>query len=384
MATVVQKYGGSSVADVERLRSIARTVVNRRRAGDRVVVVVSAMGKTTDSLIAQARSVCADPPRRELDMLVTAGERIAMALLSMAIHDAGEQAISFTGSQSGIITDERHQGASILEVRPHRIAAELDLNRIVIVAGYQGVSRAREITTLGRGGSDTTAVALAAALQADTCEIYSDVDGVYSADPNVCPQARLLPELTFVAMQAMATAGAKVLNADAVAFAQRANITILARKTGDESGRQTAIKQTASNLPARIAVVGSTRITAMHGALSSVDDNFYSQVMRQGGRVLGIAGQDTLLIDRTGIPGYDSALLKSAAEPYNLQADDVGMVSLIGTGLLLWLPTIYHALQAYNIEPQGQLGHDTLLMLWLKTEQTDEAVRVLHRQMIET
>src|SRR5438876_3454848 len=191
MAIVVQKYGGSSVADVTRLRQVADRVMRTRGEGHDVVVVVSAMGDTTDELLALAKQVSPDPPRRELDMLLTCGERISMALLSMALHEQAVPAISFTGSQSGIITNDAHAQARIVEVRPYRIQDELANGKVVIVAGYQGVSSRREVTTLGRGGSDTTAVALAAALGAD-CEIYSDVDGVFSADPRVVPGARKL------------------------------------------------------------------------------------------------------------------------------------------------------------------------------------------------
>src|SRR5947208_9080450 len=204
MSVVVQKYGGSSVADVEKLGIVADKVVATKRRGHDVVVVVSAMGKTTDQLLALAKQVAKDPPRRELDMLLTTGERVTMALLAIAIESRGEAAISFTGSQSGIITNDRHFDARIIEVRPHRIEDELARGRIVIIAGYQGMSYKREITTLGRGGSDTTAVALAAALGAERCEIYSDVDGVYSADPRVVADARHLPELSFDMLQEMA------------------------------------------------------------------------------------------------------------------------------------------------------------------------------------
>jgi aspartate kinase len=241
MATVVQKYGGSSVADVEKLGRVADKVVAARRDGDSVVVVVSAMGKTTDQLLALAKQVDPNPPRRELDMLLTTGERVSMALLAMAIQKRGLEAISFTGSQSGIITNDRHFDARILEVRPHRIEDELARGKIVIVAGYQGMSYRREITTLGRGGSDTTAIALAAALSAERAEIYSDVDGVYSADPRVVPEAKHLPELTYEAMQEMADVGAKVLNATAVEFAKRAKIAIHARSTF-EPGRETIVR----------------------------------------------------------------------------------------------------------------------------------------------
>jgi aspartate kinase len=192
MAVLVQKYGGSSVADVEKIGKVADRVIAAKRAGNDVCVVVSAMGKTTDELLALAKRVAADAPRRELDMLVSTGERVTMALLSIAIHARGADAISFTGSQSGIITSDRHFDARIIEVRPHRIEDELARGRVVIVAGYQRMSYRREITTLGRGGSDTTAVALAAALGAEHCEIYSDVDGVYSADPRVVPEAKHL------------------------------------------------------------------------------------------------------------------------------------------------------------------------------------------------
>ena len=190
MSIVVQKYGGSSVADVARIKLVADRVMRTRRQGHDVVVVVSAMGDTTDELLALAKQVSANPDRRELDMLLTAGERISMALLSMAIRELGGEAISFTGSQSGIITNDRHVDARIIEVRPVRVQDELAKGRIVVIAGYQGVSSRREVTTLGRGGSDTTAVAMAAALGAEYCEICSDVDGVYTADPRAVPDAQ--------------------------------------------------------------------------------------------------------------------------------------------------------------------------------------------------
>src|SRR5712675_2760216 len=196
MSIVVQKYGGSSVADVGKLRLVADRIMRTKREGHDVVVVVSAMGDTTDDLLALAKRVSPNPDRRELDMLLTAGERIAMALLSMAIRELGGDAISFTGSQSGIITNDRHVDARIIEVRPFRVQDELARGKIVVIAGFQGVSYRREVTTLGRGGSDTTAVALAAALGADYCEIYTDVEGVFSADPRIVPGAQKLDSVT--------------------------------------------------------------------------------------------------------------------------------------------------------------------------------------------
>ena len=219
---------------------MAEKVLAAKAAGHEVVVVVSAMGKTTENLLALAREAAARRralPRRELDMLVSTGERVTMALLSIAIQARGYEAISFTGSQSGIITNDRHFDARIIEVRAHRIEDELARGRIVIVAGYQGMSYKREITTLGRGGSDTTAVALAAALGAERCEIYSDVDGVYSADPRSVPVRAASAELDYSMMQEMAESGAKVLNAQAVEWAKRHRVVIHARRTSDSSGR---------------------------------------------------------------------------------------------------------------------------------------------------
>jgi len=233
---VVQKYGGSSVADAEKLRLVAKRIARTRAAGKKVVVAVSAMGKTTNALIEKAKAISASPSRRELDMLLTCGERESMALLTMALIEEGLEAISFTGSQAGILTNDRHSGARIIEVRPYRVEDELDRGRVVIVAGFQGVSYKREITTLGRGGTDTTAVALAGALRADYCEICSDVDGVYSADPRVVDAAHLLEAISHDEMVELAAQGAKVLHADAVDFARRSGIALWARATDKDGG----------------------------------------------------------------------------------------------------------------------------------------------------
>src|SRR5436305_2479322 len=211
VALVVQKFGGTSVADPDRIREVADHVARTRRQGHDVVVVVSAMGKETDELIHIATQVSSTRPGREMDMLLTVGERKSMALLCMALADIGVAADSFTGSQAGIITDAVHQKAKILEVRGDRLREALRANRVPVVAGFQGVSTARDVTTLGRGGSDTTAVALAAALGAEVCEIYTDVEGVYTADPRVCPKARKLAGVSFDEMLEMAATGGRVL-----------------------------------------------------------------------------------------------------------------------------------------------------------------------------
>jgi aspartate kinase len=232
VALVVQKYGGSSVADAERIKRVAERIVASRKAGNDVVVVVSAMGDTTDELLDLAHRVSPLPPGRELDMLLTAGERISMALLAMAIHNLGYEARSFTGSQAGVLTTSVHGRARIIDVTPGRLRGALDEGAITIVAGFQGVSQdTKDITTLGRGGSDTTAVALAAALQADVCEIYTDVDGVFTADPRIVPNARHIKQITYEEMLELAACGAKVLMLRCVEYARRFKMPIHVRSS---------------------------------------------------------------------------------------------------------------------------------------------------------
>jgi aspartate kinase len=231
VALIVQKYGGTSVADPDRMRNVAKHIAALRAQGTDVVAVVSAMGKATDNVVELARQVSRNPQGREMDMLLTTGERISMSLLCMALHDVGCDAMSFTGSQVGIITDTSHTKAKILEIKGDRVREALAAGKVAVVAGFQGVSTEREITTLGRGGSDTTAVALAAALKADACEIYTDVTGVFSADPRLVPQARKLKELSFDEMLEMAGAGSKVLALRSVEFARNHNVPIHVRSS---------------------------------------------------------------------------------------------------------------------------------------------------------
>jgi aspartate kinase len=232
VALVVQKYGGSSVASAERIKRVAERIVAARKAGNEVVVVVSAMGDTTDELLDLAHQVSPLPPGRELDMLLTAGERISMALLAMAIHNLGYEARSYTGSQAGVLTTSTHGKARIIDVTPGRLRGALDEGAIAIVAGFQGVSQdTKDITTLGRGGSDTTAVALAAALHADVCEIYTDVDGVFTADPRIVPNARHIKQITYEEMLELAACGAKVLMLRCVEYARRFGMPIHVRSS---------------------------------------------------------------------------------------------------------------------------------------------------------
>ena len=232
MSLVVQKYGGSSLADAESIKRVARRIVETRKAGNEVCVVVSAMGDTTDELLDLAQQVSPMPPGREMDMLLTAGERMSMALVAMAIANLGHEARSFTGSQAGVITDSSHGRARIIDVTPGRIQGALDAGHIAIVAGFQGVSQdSKDITTLGRGGSDTTAVALAAALKADVCEIYTDVDGVFTADPRIVPSARKIDRLSNEEMLEMAACGAKILHLRCVEYARRFDMPIHVRSS---------------------------------------------------------------------------------------------------------------------------------------------------------
>jgi aspartate kinase len=285
MALVVQKYGGSSVADAECLQRVARRVVAAREAGHEVVVVVSAMGDTTDDLLDLAARISSGPDARELDMLLTAGERVSMALLAMAVTELGHPATSFTGSQAGLITDAAHGRARIVDVAPARIRSALDAGTVVIVAGFQGIAqRTRDVTTLGRGGSDTTAVALAAALDADLCEIYTDVDGVFTADPRIVPTARPMSRVDYDEMLELAAHGAKILHSRCVEYAKRHGVPLRVRSSFAEDDRaapgttvtsvpavRTAARETAGTETAGTETAGTeTAGTETEGAADTV------------------------------------------------------------------------------------------------------------------
>ena len=262
MSLIVQKYGGSSVADADSIKRVASKIAQAKEAGNDVVVTVSAMGDTTDDLIDLAQQVSGQPHAREMDMLLTTGERISMALLAMAIRDLGFDARSFTGSQAGMMTDAQHGRARIVDVTPTRVRQALDEGAIAIVAGFQGFNHdSRDITTLGRGGSDTTAVALAASLEAEVCEIYTDVDGVFSADPRVVPKAQKLDRVSYEEMLELAAAGAKVINIRAVEFARRHGVTLHVRSSfTEESGTWVSSSEEGMNVeePIIAGVAGDT------------------------------------------------------------------------------------------------------------------------------
>jgi aspartate kinase len=395
MSIIVQKYGGSSVADVQKLRYVAGRVMETRRKGHDVVVVVSAMGDTTDDLLAMAKQVSASPDRRELDMLLSAGERISMALLSMAIRELGGDAISFTGSQSGIITNDRHVDARIIEVRPFRVQDELARGRIVVVAGYQGVSYRREVTTLGRGGSDTTAVAMAAALDAEYCEICSDVDGVYSADPRVVPAARRIGALSYEETQEMAEAGAKVLNAQAVEFAKERGIAIYARATRgplpgvDPTSDGTVVRKHSPRLPGTVVGVASERdVLVLDAAVPSADLLPLLDERGVTGKQLH-AWNDrvTLVISRENLhdEGVFRRTLGARFGDAARLADGLGAVSAIGAGINATYANMRagaEAMRALGIVPVGTATSSFRITWMLPRERVDDAARALHARFV--
>ena len=408
MSIVVQKYGGSSVADVTRIRQVAERVMRTRRAGHEVVVVVSAMGHTTDELLALAKQVSPNPDRRELDMLLTAGERIAMALLSMAIRELGGDAISFTGSQSGIITNDRHVDARIIEVRPFRVQDELSRGRIVVIAGYQGVSYRREITTLGRGGSDTTAVAMAAALGAEYCEICSDVDGVYTADPRVVPAAHRIGTLSYEETQELAESGAKVLNAQAVEFAKERGIAIYARATAsplpgaDPSADGTVVRRSPPRMPGTVVGVASERdiiLLSADGDPGSGDGGARPEIAervmalldehRVSGKQLHLAdGRLTLVVSRENLH-EEGRLRESIGARFGVRlhlVDDVGALSVVGAGINASFENVRRgsrALGAAGIHPRD-IATSSFRITWtVARSRLEDAVRLLHHTFIE-
>jgi aspartate kinase len=348
--TVVMKFGGTSVADAERLKRAAQRIVAKREAGNRVVAVLSARGKTTDALIAEALEISPQPDPREMDMLLSTGERQSCALCAMAINDLGHRAISLTGSQAGIVTDTSHTKARILDVRADRIRVALDEDSIVLVAGFQGVSTTKDVTTLGRGGSDTTAVALAAAIGADVCEIYTDVAGVFSADPRVVPDARKLPVVSFEEMLEMSASGAGVLQLRSVEYARTHGVRIHCRSSfSDAAGTVVGDGEEAVPRPAITAVTHSideARVTLAHvpdapgmaGRIATVlaDANVNIDMIIQNEPVAAGGGADmSFTVPRSDLRTALAALAALAAElGIGIHTDEsVGKISVIGEGM---------------------------------------------------
>ena len=402
MALVVQKYGGSSVSSAERIRRVAERIVETKRAGHDVVVVCSAMGDTTDELLDLAEQVCPSPPGREMDMLLTAGERISNALVAMAISSLGAHAQSFTGSQAGVITTSSHGSAKIIEVAPGRLRSALDEGKIVLVAGFQGVSQdTKDVTTLGRGGSDTTAVALAAALNADVCEIYTDVDGIYTADPRIVSDARHLETVSFEEMLEMAACGAKVLMLRCVEYARRYNVPVHVRSSYTTKPG-TIVSGSMEDIPvedailtgvahdrseAKITVVGLDDrpgyAAKVFRAVADAEINI-DMVLQNVSKVDTGKTDITFTLPRELGPVATNKLMKLKDEigfSEILYDDHIGKVSLVGAGMKSHpgvTATFCEALSNAGINIELISTSEIRISVLTRDSELDDAVRALH------
>lgn len=395
MSLIVQKYGGSSVADEDKIRHVAERIVETRRAGHDVVAVVSAMGNTTNDLLNLARNLAQEPSRRELDMLLACGERISMSLLSMCIQDMGERAISLTGPQCGIRTTDNHFNARITDVKAGRVEREVERGKIVIVAGYQGMNRRGEVTTLGRGGSDTTAVAIAAGINADRCEIYSDVDGVYSADPRIVENAAPMPEISYAEMTELSHHGASVLNPRAVEYAWKRHVPTVARCTFNDAPGTLIHDRSVDEDPKVVGV-------ACHKELIWVSLRGKDVVARLGDEVLEAIEKNDIFVDDTDEAGERRDLLISTEDIANLDsfadrlrerfkdniqvATQLGSVSAVGLQVGRNPDTLLDAekaLDAEGISVRISFRRDHSITCLVDADQVGDALRALHRQFIE-
>ena len=405
MALIVQKFGGSSVGDADKIKHVAKRVIETQAAGNQVVVVVSAMGDTTDELMDLANQVTDNPNPRELDMLLTAGERISMALLALAIDSAGAQSRSFTGSQAGIVTDSKHGNARIAEVTPDRIREALDDGDIAIVAGFQGFNReTRDITTLGRGGSDTTAVALAAALDADVCEIYSDVDGVYTADPRQIPAAKKLDYIDVESMLELAAAGAKILHIRAVEFARRHNVDLRVRSTFStdpgtrvisgnrgENMEESVVSGVATDKSqTKIIVVGIPDLPGKAAELFNVVAEAGANIdMIVQNTATGVDVDDKVSDISFTLPKGDSAKVVAALESNQpslgyreLEVDhEIGKISVVGAGMRTHSgvsATLFNALAKAGINIEMISTSEIRISVVTDITEADDAARAIH------
>ncbi|MET9912064.1 aspartate kinase [Streptomyces sp. NPDC006476] len=403
MGLVVQKYGGSSVADAEGIKRVAKRIVEAKKNGNQVVVVVSAMGDTTDELIDLAEQVSPMPAGREFDMLLTAGERISMALLAMAIKNLGHEAQSFTGSQAGVITDSVHNKARIIDVTPGRIRTALDEGNIAIVAGFQGVSQdKKDITTLGRGGSDTTAVALAAALDAEVCEIYTDVDGVFTADPRVVKKAKKIDWISFEDMLELASSGSKVLLHRCVEYARRYNIPIHVRSSfsglqgtwvssepiGDQKVEQAIISGVAHDTSeAKITVVGVPdkpgEAAVIFRAIADAEINIDMVVQNVSAASTGLTDISFTLPKSEGRKAIDALeKAKSGIGFDSLRYDDqIGKISLVGAGMKTnpgVTAAFFEALSDAGVNIELISTSEIRISVVTRADDVTEAVRAVH------
>lgn len=405
MSLVVQKYGGSSVADAEGIKRVAQRVVETKKAGHDVVVIVSAMGDTTDDLLDLARGVTPAPPPRELDMLLTAGERMSAALLAMAIMDRGVQALSFTGSQAGVITTAHHGDARIIDITPSRISSALAQGDVAIIAGFQGVSQTtKDVTTLGRGASDTTAVALAAALGADACEIYTDVDGVFTADPRIVPTARRITNISYEEMLEMAASGAKVLHLRCVEYARRFGVKVHVRSSfshrqgtwvteepaqGEGDAMEDAIISGVAHdrSEAKITVVGVPdkpgKAAAIFEAVAASDVNLDMIVQNVSAAATGLTDVSFTLPKSDGQKALTALNTHQSDIGFaSLQYDDqIGKVSLIGAGMRSHpgvSAKFFAALAETGVNIEMISTSEIRISVVTRAEDVDTAVRAVH------
>jgi aspartate kinase len=397
---VVMKFGGTSVADAERIKRAARRIVERREGGANVVAVLSARGKTTDELIAMAEEVSAAPDPREMDMLLSTGERISCALCAMAIRDLGHRAISLTGSQAGIVTDSWHTSARIIEVRADRVKEALQEDHIVLVAGFQGVSTAtQDVTTLGRGGSDTTAVAVAAELGAEVCEIYTDVPGVFSADPRVVPDARKLDAVTYEEMLEMSSSGAGVLQLRSVEYARNHGVRIHCRSSFDDRPGTLVVSEGENMDPAERPIVSAVTHSTSEAIVKLVDVRHKPGMAARIFTALADAGVEVDMIDQgppTGelaqiaitIPRDRMRDARAALDPLAGEVfaelvpdENVGKVSIVGAGMRTY-PGV--AAKMFNVLAAEGLNLDMIttspirISSVIPRERVDSVVRALH------
>jgi aspartate kinase len=384
LGTLVMKFGGTSVGDPQKLKDVARRLVEAQEAGNRVVAVLSAMGDTTDDLVRLAYEVSPRPKPRELDMLISVGERISCALAAMAIHDLGAEAISLTGSQAGIVTDTVHGRAKIVDVRARRIHEALDQDRIVLVAGFQGVSTDFDITTLGRGGSDTTAVALAAALGGQVCEIYTDVEGVFTADPRLVPSARKLHVVSYQEMLEMAASGAKVLQVRSVEVARNHDVKLHVRSTfSAEAGTWIREEDDRMLEKALISGVTHTREETLYRVTGTTASRLFSALAGASVNVDTIVQTGPEIVFSAPVDDRDATVdvLDKLSVKWTSR-DDLGKVSVIGAGMKSHpgvAAKAFETLAQAGIEPEVVTTSPIKIACHVRTDQVDEAVVVLHR-----